>query len=165
MKKGAKILLWVVVAIVVLYVLRPIFFAGFLFYQARSAQARRVDLLYRTDHATLLKACRKILSEETKGKYNVVIDRHPRVSGFPDAILRLKPTYVRIYDCNYVRVELFGGMSHFGVLAYPVDFIPPFETFDYGDKELVEGLWYYDDGYREDPNFEDYIQSLRPMKR
>jgi hypothetical protein len=138
---------------------------GMVAFDALRAKSRKVNLLYQTDHKALLKACRTLLEEGYKGKYCIRVDPHPDVDKFPKAILNLKPTYVLVHGDNYVGIEMMGGMSHFGVLAYPGNFVPPFEGFCYGDKKLMEGLWYYDDGYKKDPNYEKKIESLRPKDK
>jgi hypothetical protein len=72
-------------------------------------------------------------------------DKDPEVKNFPEIILQLKPTYVWIHDEGYVDIELFGGMSHYGVIAYAEDFNEPYEKFNYGNKKLIDGLWFQSD--------------------
>jgi hypothetical protein len=46
---------------------------------------------------------------------------------------------------------MHGGFDHFGVYAYPEDFKEPHDSFRYGDRKLIDGLWYYDEEYHYDP--------------
>jgi hypothetical protein len=78
----------------------------------------------------------------------------------PRVILDLEPTYIEIDHHGSVMVELHGGMLHFGVIGYPEDFNPPYLGFDYGDKELIPGLWYYDDGYQDSSRHREEIDAM-----
>jgi hypothetical protein len=78
----------------------------------------------------------------------------------PRVILDLEPTYIEIGQHGSVMVELHGGMLHFGVIGYPEDFNPPYLGFDYGDKELIPGLWYYDDGYQDSSRHREEIDAM-----
>ncbi|MBW7992159.1 MAG: hypothetical protein FVQ84_19385 [Planctomycetes bacterium] len=124
----------------------------------------QIRLLCKTDHQVLFDACvelsRRFASGDLKsGQYNVRHDPHPDVAGFPKAIIDLGPNGVTIGDYGEVRLEMMGGMDHFGVSFYPVDYKkPPFVGFKLGDKKLIDGLWYYDDGYQERP--EDYDKRI-----
>jgi len=44
-------------------------------------------------------------------------------------------------------------MDHFGVRIYPEDFNKPYPGFTYGDRKLLEGLVYYDEGYDFNPEY------------
>ncbi len=134
---------------------------------AKDAKESTIQLLYKTDHEALLKACREVLKEGKweKKRYNFPVVPDPNTPSFPKAILKLNPSYIVIYDEGFLSIEMMGGMSQFGILAYPEGFVPPSKSFYYGDKKLIEGLWYYDDGYREDPNYEQYLESLRSKKK
>ena len=35
-----------------------------------------------------------------------------------------------------------------------------YQSFGYGDKELIPRLWYYDDGYRDNPEYDKKIETL-----
>jgi hypothetical protein len=69
-------------------------------------------------------------------------------------------------------VELFGGFLHYGVMAYPEDYRYDAHLW-YGDKQLIPGLWYFDDAYRDEyPRHKKKIDALiqkgkmrRPGKR
>lgn len=141
---------------------------GPVFFGIRDAQRKQVSLLYKTDHQALLKACRelsrRVAAEDLKsGTYRIRTDRDPAISQFPQPILDLKPNYVYIdeNDSGRVMLEMHGGFAHFGVLAYTEDYKKP-SWSEYGDKELIPGLWYYDDGYNENPKYDKTIETLRP---
>ena len=79
----------------------------------------------------------------------------PNIDKLPEPILRLNPTYIWIRPTGLL-VEMLGGLGHFGVTAFSE------ENHEYGDKKLLHGLWYYDDRYREVPDYAKVIESLRP---
>jgi hypothetical protein len=117
---------------------------------AEKAHKQKEVLLYQTDHTALLEACRKVSDESITGKwelksYNMGEASNPATSRFPQIILHLKPSYVTISENGTILIELLGGLGHVGVIAYPKDFKPPYKDFKYGDKELIPGLWYYED--------------------
>jgi len=131
------------------------------------AKNRLVILLYKTDHYELLRACRELASKYKLGdlesrRYDVGWwEGDPKARSFPEAILAIHPSYIEIYETGRIRVEMVGGYVHFGVVAYPEGYQKAgYEQL--GNKELIPGLWYYDDGYHEDPNYEQIIQSLKP---
>jgi hypothetical protein len=131
------------------------------------AQHRRVVILCDTDHQALLKAGREILSKIPKDRLNPQPNGTTLMGSFnvpegvqiPQAIKDLRSGCVVNYD-GYLRMEMHGGMDHFGVLIYPVDFKKPYNSFEYGDKELLPGLWYYDDGYLHNPEYDKRIDEL-----
>lgn len=135
--------------------------------QAR-AQRIRVRLLYRTDHESLLLACRELSKKKAAGilksrMYNVLFDPHPEAAKFPTAILELEPNYVFIDNDGRIMIEMLGGLDHFGVNAYPEDYEKSSDMEKLGDKKLLDGLWYYDDGYLANPDdYDKQIESLRP---
>ena len=134
---------------------------------AREDRQGHFRLLCKTDHQALLDACRELsrrvvaTGDLKHGKYYVRSDPHPDVAGFPQPILDLGPNYVFI-DCDgRVMLEMMGGLNHFGVSAYPEDYKkPPFVGFKLGDKKLIDGLWYYNDGYEGNPRYQKKIDAL-----
>jgi len=170
---GAVITL--VISVVSIYILgessdyllirRLVWFAG------RDIPHRQVRLLYKTDHQALLEACRELSKRVATGDmkggsyYLRGSQRLPVVSSFPKPILDLKPNYVYIDENNSgrVMVEMYGGFAHFGVLAYTEDYRKP-SWAEYGDKELIPGLWYYDDGYMDNPEYDKTVEALRPKE-
>jgi len=143
-----------------------------IYVMAHQTERMRVHLLCETDHRVLLEACNELSRRAARGelkpgKYNVCHDRHPKVSQFPKAILVLAPSYVYIdeNDSGRVMVEMLGGLGHFGVLAYTEDYKKPYPTYHYGDKELIPGLWYYDDGYDGNPEYDKRIEALMQKRK
>ena len=55
-------------------------------------------------------------------------------------------------------MEMMGGLDSFGVYAYPEGYEKPPHTTALGDKKLINGLWYYDDGYNVNP--EEYDKQI-----
>jgi hypothetical protein len=145
----------------------------------RHANLRRVLLLCNTDHQALLKAGREILSQVPKDRLrlNPPPDaiRHlgdskfdvPKGVQIPQAILDLKSHACLISYDGYLTLEMQWffdhfrrEMSHFGVQIYPEDFKEPESKFKYGDRELLAGLWYYDEGYLRNPEFDKILSKL-----
>lgn len=126
---------------------------------------RQMHLLCQTDHQALLLACRDISNmykdgELKKSHYQIRYDPDPQVDKFPKIILDVDPTYLEITNDGVVILELFGGLDHFGVYAYPEYFDGPFDDYEYGDRKLIDGLWYYDDGYYNNPEYDKTIEAL-----
>jgi hypothetical protein len=136
------------------------------------ATQMRVRLLHETDHQALLKDGREILSKVQpierqikKGHaYSgyVPVPKDVKDMGLPKTMRKLKLRSVGIRQINhqiYLTIEMHGGMDHFGVNIYPEDFndldVPTF--FSYGNRELVPGLWYYDEGYVHNPQFDQIV--------
>lgn len=141
---------------------------GFILGGAWYAERARLRLLCETDHEALLEACRKLSRRAATGglkpgKYRVFIEADAEASTFPKPILDLGPSYVYIdeYTNGRVMLEMLGGLAHLGVEAYAEDFNEPWPNFKYGDKELIPGLWYYDDAYDDNPDYaEKKIEAL-----
>ena len=51
-----------------------------------------------------------------------------------------------------------GGIYHYGVTAYPENYKKPSDDFEFGDKKIIDGLWYYEDGYNS--NDDKWVDSL-----
>ena len=129
----------------------------------RAATKKKVLLLYKTDHKVLLHACRELYKEGYRGEFNLDENIHPDVKKFPEIILALDPVQVLIDD-DRVNIGMMRGIVAFGVIAYPEHFIEPFKGYNIGDKKLLDGLWYYDIGYKPgyEREYEKYLQSLKP---
>ncbi len=133
---------------------------------SREKQQGQFRLLCETDHHALLEACREISRRVAEGalksgRYNVRHNPHPDVAGFPQPIIDLGPTWVIVSDDGAVNIEMMGGLDHFGVYAWPEGYKkPPFVGFKLGDKKLIDGLWYYDDGYESNPRYHKKIEAL-----
>jgi hypothetical protein len=124
-------------------------------------------LLCETDHVTLLEACRNLSRQAKKGEiapgqYYIRGHPSPESSHLPKPVLDLAPSYIYIdeNDSGRILIEMMGGLDHEGVVAYSEDFIKTHKGFVYGDKELIPGLWYYDDGYKDNPNHQKKINDL-----
>lgn len=132
------------------------------------AQQRRILLLYHTDHEALLKAGRQILSQGPKDTMNYRYYGIIYLGGFPvprgvriPKVIRDLRTYAtRINFTGYLFLEMQGGVTGFGVRIYPEGFKAPSRYFSYGDRELLPGLWYYDYGYRHNPQYDKRIESV-----
>ena len=170
MKKRNKIIILSIIGIpLACYVLYTLLMFVVLIYrlhlEKREIPQRQVLLLYETDHKALLEACRTVIKEAREGKweyrqYVIRLNPDPNIDKLPEPILRLNPTYIKIWQCS-MMIEMFGGLDHFGVAAFSEDC----EFDGHGDKELLNGLWYYDDGYHDIPDYEKYIESLRPKSK
>lgn len=113
-------------------------------------------LLCDTDHQVLLETCREILE---KGDLKVG-NRYFDMSKFPKVIRELNPTVVWLSNDNFLCIGIRAGMSHIGVYAYPEDFKAPYEKFKYGDKQIIPGLWYFDEDYQFKPEYDRKIEKL-----
>jgi len=159
----------VVVAFVLSFIL-PIEFSPWgrlmLFVIIRQEKAMQVRLLCKTNYQELLEACRELMRDDELMKPGMTYPvrgakRRPEISRLPQPILDLEPSCVNIGDTvEYIGLEMAGGTNHFGVRAYPENFQKPFANFKYGDKELIPGLWYYDDGYHHNPRYGKKIEDL-----
>jgi hypothetical protein len=143
----------------------------------RRAHLRRVLLLCNTDHHALLKAGREVLSQVPKDTLNPPLDGISHLGGFklvlpeqvhiPQVVRDIEPHVCLIGDDGSLTLEMHGGsdhmrreMSHFGVQIYPVNYKEPASDFKYGDRELLPGLWYYDEGYDHNPEYDKVIDRL-----
>jgi hypothetical protein len=130
----------------------------------QKALQKREQLLRKTDYHALLAACRQLSDRVSKGQlepgqHSAHIDPDV-ISRFPRLILALEPTGIEIGENGRVLVELHGGLLHFGVMAYPEDFEPPGGAYEYGDRELIPGLWFYHDDYQNSPELQKDIERL-----
>lgn len=145
----------------------------------RHAHLRRVLLLCNTDHQALLNAGREIMSQVPKDhlRLNPPFDAISHLGDFkfnvpeevqiPQVIRNLKPHVCLVSYDGYLTLEMHGGfdhirreMNHFGVQIYPEDYKEPDRDFKYGDRELLPGLWYYDEGYLRNPEFDQIIEKI-----
>jgi hypothetical protein len=138
------------------------------------AHQRRILLLCETDHQALLKAGREILSHPLVKKKFESMENRKRdgiriggVFGVPKGVripqtmqnLGLRGGFIN-YD-GYLTLKMHGGMDHFGAKIYPEDFNEPSRgSFKYGNRELLPGLWFYDDGYLHNPEYDKRIDEI-----
>lgn len=144
--------------------------AGGIFWWNFEPMHLRIRLLCKTDHQALREVCRELAGQVTAGKlvagtYRIRPWASPSVSRFPRTVRALGPSYVYIDEDGRVMVEMFGGLSHFGVYVYPEGYQIPFQGFKYGDRELIPDLWYYDDEYHKDPNYDAVITKILRLWR
>jgi hypothetical protein len=118
-------------------------------------------LFYETDYDELLAACRELSQRVAEGdlepkRYLVFWeDPDPNALTFPQAILNLEPSAVRIDTDGVVDLELLPGPEYFGVFAFPEG------QKDRGDVKLIDGLWYYNSDYRDE--YPRYMKKIDRM--
>jgi len=143
MKKRTKIILIVILSLVAIMILYPIL-SGLLgadLGRTITLKSRLYKLADHTDHQALLTACRNLIREGYRGKYDFGLYgwgrlyRHPDIDKFPKEIKDLDPSTVDVSD-NRVRIELLGGLSKCFLIAFSEDY-----ENQYGEKKLIDGLW------------------------
>ena len=150
--------------VIICYKYRGTFNDLFIYYVVSSGikdeQRLEKQLLCDTNYSSLLEVCREILKQVERGdikpgRYSFDEKSLPQVVLFFKMLPNLAPSYLYIDENNSGRIliEMAGGLSHFGVEAYSEDFKPPSPNYHYGDKMLIPGLWYYDDGFDENPQY------------
>lgn len=157
---------WILlIALTLLFLLSPnMRFFGSMIKEVIKTRQIRARLLSETDHQALLEACRKISKEVSAGnldpnRYIVRYKPDPEISQFPQLVLDVEPLYIDIYSDGRVSLEISGALHHCGVTAYPENYKKPIENFKFGDKKIIDGLWYYEHGYN--PKYEDkWIESM-----
>ncbi len=137
----------------------------------RDAKLMRVRLLCESGPQELLQAGRQVLSKVPPEAFN----KYPlepgqgEIMGFypipskvpmPEAIRNLRPHHILAATRGYLIIEMHGGMDHFGLYVYPEDYKAPDPDFTYGDRQLIPGLWYYDEGYHYNSDYDKRIDAL-----
>lgn len=125
----------------------------------------REQLLCRTDHKALLAACQELSDRVAAGKlednvYRFGLWPDAEVSKFPEAIRALKPQFVTISRDGTVIIELNYKWWSFGIRAYPPGYEKRFPRYTFGDRKLLDELWYYDENYRHNPNYDKEIDAI-----
>lgn len=126
------------------------------------AERGREHLFYQTDYTELLAACRELSMRVVEGslepkRYQVFFfddDPDPNTLTFPQVILDLEPSLVRVDVDGVVDIELMPGPEYFGVCAYPEN------QYGWGDVKLIDRLWYYDSGYATAPKYRKRIDRM-----
>lgn len=132
---------------------RPGKFFRLMIAEVKKERQKTVRLLSETDHQALLEACRKLSREIDQGnllapyRYLVGFEPSPEITRFPQVILDLEPLFVDTWPDGRIGVGMSGGIYHYGVRAYPENYKKPSDDFEFGDKKIIDGLWYYEDGY------------------
>ncbi len=127
------------------------------------AEQMRIRLLRDTDHHALLKAGREVLSQVAPRPFEIAGTGYFPISAdvpVPEVIRSLRPHAVLVASAGYLIVEMHGGMDHFGVYVYPEGHHAGAANDHCGDRKLTEGLWYYDDGYLHNPDYDRRIDAL-----
>ena len=148
MKKRTKTLVYIGIS--------PLVVAGLLYcllilqavgvFRALTLKSDLDRLLNHTDHVALLTACRTLIEQGYRGEYMLKgPDKHPDAGTLPKEILALKPASISVLEEGRVLIEMWGGMSHWGVVAYAEDFKEPYEDYTPGNTKLIDGLWFYSD--------------------
>ena len=144
---------WLVVIILtILFFYHPVRIFGLIIKEGLNNRQRIVHLLSETDHQALLEACRQISKEVfasnlDPNRYQVRYKPDPEISRFPQLVMDVEPIYIDIYSDGRVSLEISGALHHCGVTAYPENYEKPSDYFTYGDKKIIDGLWYFEHGY------------------
>ena len=147
------LLVAVALALLLCYLLPYLRIFGFIIMDGVKDRQRLVRLLSKTDHQALLEACREISKETSTGnlttpyRYKVRPKLDPEVSRFPQLVLDTEPLYIEIASDGRLSLEITGALHHCGVTAYPENYEKPNDNFKFGDKKIIDGLWYYEHGY------------------
>ena len=148
---GATIILVVVLSATFIMfddALSYLFIRGLVFTSVSEFRKCQTRLLYETDHQALLQACREL-------------------SRFPHHILDLSPIAVSTKDNGCVWLEMYSGLGggRLGVIAFPEDYRPA-RGFEDDHVEIVDGLWYYDDGLTGgDPEYKKEIEAMLKKRK
>ena len=109
-----------------------------------ATEAKAVQLVYRTDHQSLLVACDELRSRRDQLRpdlsWHPSSHTHPDPSdpNIPKMIRDLSPKSITI-EGPWVWLEMGGGSYHFGIVAVQNNSpAPPMVT-----KQLTPRLWYY----------------------
>jgi len=141
-------------------------FRAAIFIKAHQVEQCQVRLLCETNHQALLEACRELSKQVAAGKlaprtyYVRSHKRPPEVSRFPKLILDLSPRSIIIDEDGRVVLQMGGAFANFGVFAYPEHYKEPYRNFVYGNREIIDGLWYHDAEYEGSPEYQKRIEAL-----
>lgn len=157
--------------VIISYLLLPFIYFGIItVFQEARLQKR---LLSKTDHQVLLKECRELSQQVMDGEldmdiktiYEVQYLLYKKKTKLPEIIIDLHPHLINIQDNGIVGLSWGGSMRHFGIHAYPEDYEPPSSKFEFGDKEIIPGLWYDDDLYYRRKDYDKTIDKLLKKNR
>ncbi len=140
----------------------------------KSMKARRLVLLYETDHRELLEACRNLSMQVATGRlepgsYRIHSDPDPESKQFPQLILSLDPLNVEVAKDGKVAL-IMSPMVMYGVRAHPENYEDTLTNpFKYRDTvwgiELIDGLWYFDEDFQKHPeHMKEVEESLKKRK-
>ena len=153
----------IVFGLVITFFVTIVLIGAYIVREYVTSQQRLIHLLCETDYQVLLESCRKLSKRVTIGDlrpraYWVRVENDPKASQFqfPQVILDIEPVFVKIVSEGWVMLEM-GGIPTYGVVAYPEDSITGFVA----DIQLIPGLWYYDEDYRDEyPKHQKKIDAL-----
>jgi hypothetical protein len=130
---------------------------------AAEVATKQQRLLHQTDHYELREACREAVIRYNKGMYSdwAVYPNDQEYDEdceqVPEIILGFEPVYIWFSE-EWAMVALIGGMDPKGVRGC----LEGQEGKPWEDEiELIDGLYYYDDGLREAGDYRDYLESLK----
>jgi len=156
MSKSTKIVGLIIGAVVAAAVYSLAVLVGPGFFIGCDVGQAKTRLFCETDHQALLDACRELSKRYVDGQLDSgePLASSPQV---PEVIRALRPSFVAVDQDGCVRIELSNKWWPLGVRAYPENYpeYPP--PFEYGDRKLLEGLWYCEDGYSLHPDEYDKI--------
>jgi hypothetical protein len=137
-------------------------------WRAEASNAGRVQLLYRTDHAALLAACREMTNH--RNAFAKLRERYgsdfinPKDQKIPAAIAALRPNSIIVSD-DSVLLELHGGFDSYGVVAMWGQAATDYTNTMSQDVLLIPYLWFQDDELRyQDTDRAAYLNKLRALK-
>ncbi len=134
---------------------------------AGQANHKRVQLLYRTDHAALLAACREIMASRhssTHSQASACEAVYPKGPGVPAAILALQPLHIDASE-DAVALSLNGEIDSLVVVAYSEQFVNNHTNGFSGNLRLIPGLWFSDRAFSyQETDRAGYIRKLKAMK-
>jgi hypothetical protein len=128
------------------------------------ADRSRTRLVCETDYQVLLDACRDLLRQQKEDRVYVLDDpsASAAVQQFPKPLLDLAPRAIVVQPDERVIIQMVGGglRSSLGIYAYVEGFEKANPHYPFGDRRLIEGLWYFDDQYNDDPSYDKVIDKI-----
>ena len=110
----------------------------------------------------ILEACRELPRQVAAGKlqpgsYQIHGNPDPEAGQFPQLILNLDPLRVEIESNGVVNLTM-SPVVLYGVYALPENYEDP-PAYPWR-TELIDGLWYYDEGFRNHPEHQKEVEKL-----
>ncbi len=150
------------------------FFSFILNFTAFEQYRTRSRLLSKTNYKHLLKACRELSIPihnpdnpeifETRINYSAKdFSQNPSLgmSNISIKVIKyLNPQMISIYDTGLVIFSMGNTFWSFGISAYPEDYKGKIPEWFLGDRELLPGLWYFDEKYKTNQNYNKEIDAL-----
>jgi hypothetical protein len=134
---------------------------------AAQTDSKRIQLLYRTDYAALLAACRSVMTNRNSlrhWEHNGTVFIDLKDPGVPAAMVALRPLSVAVGD-DWVSMGLNGNIESLVVVAYSEQTAGSHTNGASGDLQLIPGLWFTDEGFSyRDNDRAGYLKKLRAMK-